>query len=164
MESRPFFAGVSARLQMSSVSKTLAIGCLAALSLAAPCLARDDSPKKQTLWTTGSALMPGWGLYTNSARYGGSELLGQHTAWGTGRLTWVARIPADGVFQVWVRQYGGYGSVEISVNEKVVGGGAGGVGDGTRCVGLAFLCLGGGDLGSAHPGGRPARGACRGVL
>ena len=112
-------------LQLLTKSKILAIGCLSALSLATLCLASDDSTKKETLWTTGSALMPGWGLYPNVTKYGGSELLGNHAAWGTGRLTWIANIPADGVFQVWVRQYGGYGSVQVSVNEQVVDGGAG---------------------------------------
>lgn len=83
-----------------------------------------------SLWTTGSALMPGWGLYPNPNEYGGSKVLGGATAWGTGNLTWVADFPAEGVYQVWVRRYGGYGNVVVSVDEQQVTGGKGGPGGG----------------------------------
>ena len=48
----------------------LLIAYLAVFSSAATGLATDESVPI-TLWTTGSALMPGWGLYPNGERYGG---------------------------------------------------------------------------------------------
>ena len=80
---------------MSSFMK-LTIGIIsAALCLAVPCAASDEhaGAKSKTLWTTGSALMPGWGLYPNSAQHDGSEVLGQQAAWGTGQLMWIVHIP-----------------------------------------------------------------------
>ena len=56
------------------VLRILVISCLVVPSLATPCLATDD-PVATTFWTTGSALMPGWGLYPNIPRYGRSEVL-----------------------------------------------------------------------------------------
>ena len=32
-------------------------------------------------------------------------------------MTWVAEFPADAAWQVWVRQYGGYGKIAAAVDE-----------------------------------------------
>jgi hypothetical protein len=45
-------------------------------------------------------------------------------------LTWVADFPGDGIWQVWVRQYGGYGKITATVDERSVAGGRGGPGGG----------------------------------
>ncbi|MBI3921476.1 MAG: hypothetical protein HY318_08680, partial [Armatimonadetes bacterium] len=83
-----------------------------------------------TIWATGSALMPGWGLYPNGSEYGGTKPLGDYAAWGTGKLTWVADFPSAGSYQVWVRKYGGYGNVAVTVDERAVSAGKGGPGGG----------------------------------
>ena len=106
------------------------VACLAIPGLAMPCSAFDESV---TIWTTGRALMPGWGLYPNGTRYGGSEVLGKQAAWGTGNLTWFASIPLEATWQVWVRHYGGYGGVAVAIDERDVTGGSGGSG-GARYV------------------------------
>jgi hypothetical protein len=86
------------------------------------------------VWTTADALMPAWGLYPNGQAYGETKPLGQWAAWtaaGTeARLTWVAEIPTAATYQVWVRRYGGYGTVVVELNEKRVAGGKGGPGGG----------------------------------
>ncbi len=87
-----------------------------------------------TIWTTGDRLMPAWGFFRNGATYGGTKPLGEGSAWtcggGTHKLTWVADFPAVGEYQVWVRKYGGYGSVEVTVDDRPVAGGRGGPGGG----------------------------------
>ena len=59
---------------------------------------------------------------------------GKASAWTSGggvhTLTWVAEFPIEGVWQVWVRQYGGYGEVTVEVDEQVITGGNGGPGGG----------------------------------
>ena len=104
----------------------MTVVCLAVFGVTS-CRANDQTV---SIWTTGSALMPGWGLYPNGTTYGGTEVLGGHAAWGTGQLTWVAQVPASGTYDVWVRHYGGYGSVEVAVNDQDVSGGKGGDGGG----------------------------------
>lgn len=79
-----------------------------------------------TLWTTGRELMPAWGFYPNGSEYGNTPVLGEQAAWGSGTLTWVVDMPASGTYHVWVRRYGGYGSVEALINEQPVSGGRGG--------------------------------------
>ena len=85
-------------------------------------------------WTTGNRLLPAWGFYPNGSTYGGTSPSGKASAWtaggGTHTLTWVADFPADGVWQVWVRQYGGYGKVTAAVDERPVADGRGGPGGG----------------------------------
>ena len=85
-------------------------------------------------WTTGDRLLPAWGFYPNGASYGGTSPSGKASAWtsggGTHTLTWVAEFPIEGVWQVWVRQYGGYGEVTVEVDERAVAGGRGGPGGG----------------------------------
>ena len=87
-------------------------------------------PEKVTLMATGASLMPGWGLYPNGEAYGGVKPLGGFTAWLSGRLTWVADFPSERTYQVWVRKYGGYGTVSVAVDETPVSGGKGGPGGG----------------------------------
>jgi hypothetical protein len=85
-------------------------------------------------WTTGDQLLPAWGFYPNGSSYGGTSPSGKASAWtaggGTHVLTWVADFPADAVWHVWVRQYGGYGKVTAAVDERPVAGGRGGPGGG----------------------------------
>ena len=85
-------------------------------------------------WTTGDRLLPAWGFYPNGASYGGTSPSGNASAWtaggGTHTLTWVKDFPSNGVWQVWVRQYGGYGEVTVEVDERAVAGGRGGPGGG----------------------------------
>ncbi|MCF7855375.1 MAG: DUF4091 domain-containing protein [Candidatus Pacebacteria bacterium] len=108
----------------------LALGvALAPFMLTASAMAAESI----TLWTTGDALMPGWGLYPNGTKYGGTPVLGKRAAWGTGKLTWVAEFPETGTYQVWVRRYGGYGRVIVTVDEESLTGGKGG-GGGARYV------------------------------
>lgn len=89
---------------------------------------------KDCFWTTGDRLLPAWGFYPNSSSYGDTSPSGKASAWtaggGTHLLTWVASFPANGVWQVWVRQYGGYGKIATAVDEQPVGGGRGGPGGG----------------------------------
>jgi len=88
-----------------------------------------DAPTSKILWTTGKALMPGWGLYPNGSEYCDSKPLAGSAAWTPGNhdgwLTWVADVPADGVYEVFVRRYAGYGQVEVQIDEQEVSGGRG---------------------------------------
>jgi len=105
----------------------------ASLGVAAFCLSIIRTPSSAdptTLWTTGKSLMPAWGLYPNGAEYGGTKSLDGYSAWKSGLLTWVADIPADGIYYVWARKYGGYGALTITVDEKPLGSGKGGGGGG----------------------------------
>jgi hypothetical protein len=68
-------------------------------------------------WTTGRALMPGWGLYPNGETYGGTRSLDQYSAWRAGRLTWVAEFPEDGDYTIFIRRYAGYGHVNVTIDE-----------------------------------------------
>ena len=92
------------------------------------------SANQATLWVTGDSLMPAWGFYPLTQPYGGTKPLGQWAAWcaagNDGQLTWVAEFPLDGTYQVWIRQYGGYGTVDVFVDERPVIGGTGGPGGG----------------------------------
>lgn len=78
--------------------------------------------------------MPAWGFYPNGSAYGGTPPLDGYAAWTAGGgkhlLTWVADFPAQASYQVWVRKYGGYGDVAVSVDEEPVTGGKGGPGGG----------------------------------
>ncbi|MDD5707131.1 MAG: DUF4091 domain-containing protein [Kiritimatiellae bacterium] len=83
------------------------------------------------MWVTARSLFPGWGLYPNGMAYGGVTPLSQPggTAWGSGKLTWVADFQAGGEYAVWIRRYGGYGGVRVTVDEKpLTGKGSGGGG------------------------------------
>ena len=95
---------------------------------------RATSAEPNCLWTTGDRLLPAWGFYPNGASYGGTSPSGNASAWtsggGTHTLTWVADFPTEGVWQVWVRQYGGYGEVTVKVDERTIAGGRGGPGGG----------------------------------
>ncbi len=74
-----------------------------------------------TFWTAGENLMPAWGFYPNGSTYGETKPLVKASAWtigGTNNLTWVADFPADGTYNIWIRRYGGYGKIEITVDEK----------------------------------------------
>jgi len=85
-------------------------------------------------WTTGDRLLPAWGFYPNGSSYRDTEPSGKASAWtaggGTHTLTWVADFPAAAPWQVWVRQYGGYGKVTAAVDEWPVTEGRGGFGGG----------------------------------
>lgn len=79
--------------------------------------------------------MPAWGFYPNKGSYGGSKSLGVAAAWIPGAkaehvLTWVVNFPIGGTYHVWIRQYGGYGRVRVSVDERLVTEGWGGAGGG----------------------------------
>ena len=83
----------------------------------------EDPPAARTpaaILVTGYSLMPGWGLYPNTSPYGGTRPIGGASAMGTGQLTWIAEFAESGTHQVWVRAYGGYGSVGVAVNERRV--------------------------------------------
>lgn len=105
--------------------------CLLLIWLAA---SRAIADEINCFWTSGARLLPAWGFYPNGSSYGGTAPLGKTSAWtsggGTHTLTWVADFPADGVWQVWVRQYGGYGEVTVEVDGRTVVGGRGGPGGG----------------------------------
>ena len=105
--------------------------CLLLIWLAA---SRAIAGEINCFWTSGARLLPAWGFYPNGSSYGGTAPLGKASAWtsggGTHTLTWVADFPADGVWQVWVRQYGGYGEVTVEVDGRTVVGGRGGPGGG----------------------------------
>ncbi len=92
-------------------------------------LALSTQASSATLWTVASSLMPAWGLYPNGAEYGETGSLGDYAAWNAGSgswpLTWVADIPSEGTYNVWVRRYAGYGNVSVSIDEKLVTGGKG---------------------------------------
>ncbi|MCL4206949.1 MAG: DUF4091 domain-containing protein [Pirellulaceae bacterium] len=107
------------------------IGCLLAVDLAAD---RVFAEGGHVFWTSGDRLLPAWGFYPNGASYGNTAPLGQASAWtaggGTHTLTWVATFHADSLWQVWVRQYGGYGKVDVTVDERTLAEGRGGAGGG----------------------------------
>jgi len=90
--------------------------------------------EQSVFWTTGDRLLPAWGFYPNGSSYGDTSPLGKASAWtaggGTHRLTWVADFSAEARWQVWVRQYGGYGKVSAAVDDRPVAGGRGGAGGG----------------------------------
>jgi hypothetical protein len=75
-----------------------------------------------TFWTTGDRLLPAWGFYRNGSSYGGASPSGAGSAWtcsgGTHVLTWVAEFPASGRYHSWIRQYGGYGRVSLTIDER----------------------------------------------
>src|SRR5438477_193471 len=80
----------------------------------------------ETFWTTGKALMPGWGFYPNGETYGGTKSLDEYSAWRAGRLIWVAEFPADADYTIFVRRYAGSGHVKVTIDEGVpVNGGKG---------------------------------------
>jgi hypothetical protein len=91
-------------------------------------------PSATTFWVTADQLMPAWGFYPLQASYGGTRPLGRHAAWcsagNSGRLTWIAKFPRQAEYHVWVRNYGGYGTVAVSVDERPLVGGRGGSGGG----------------------------------
>jgi len=93
-----------------------------------------QKPAVATFWVTADQLMPAWGFYPLSATYGGTRPLGRHAAWcsagNSGRLTWIAKFPRQAEYHVWVRNYGGYGTVAVSVDERPLAGGRGGSGGG----------------------------------
>lgn len=116
----------------------LAASVLSVLPFTSP-QARAASPEKDatstpiTLWTTGPALMPGWGIYPNGSEYGGTKPLDGSAAWtagGRGWLTWVVDLPRDGDYQLFVRRYAGYGTVTVQADERTVEGGRGILGPG----------------------------------
>ncbi len=100
----------------------------------APATAAGEKAAATTFWSTADQLMPAWGFYPLQATYGGTRPLGRHAAWcsagNSGRLTWVADFPRQGEYHVWVRNYGGYGTVIVSVDERPLVGGRGGSGGG----------------------------------
>ena len=75
-----------------------------------------------TFWTTGDRLLPAWGFYRNSSDYGGTRPSGAGSAWtcsgGVHVLTWVAEFPKAGRCHAWVRQYGGYGKIGLTIDER----------------------------------------------
>ena len=103
-----------------SVSSALAQDCPPK-----PEIGKDASAKPNvcvTIWTTGSALMPGWGLYPNGQEYDGTKPLGIHAAWRRGRLTWVVEFPSDGTYEVYVRSFREGTLVTIDEGPPVRGG------------------------------------------
>ncbi len=106
---------------------------LAGVSLAADETAPPTRGPGETVWTTGAALMPGWGLYPNGSKYGDTTPLGGKAAWtprGRGWLSWVVTLPVEATYQVYVRRYAGYGQVSVEVDERPVTGGKGILGPG----------------------------------
>ncbi|NUQ61825.1 MAG: DUF4091 domain-containing protein [Pirellulales bacterium] len=96
-------------------------------------VAPEDRPAHEnTFWTTGDRLLPAWGFYPNGSQYGGTPPSGAASAWtcsgGTHVLTWVAEFPASGTYHAWARQYGGYGKVGLTVDERPPAGARGGPG------------------------------------
>ena len=91
-----------------------------------------NQPGATTVWTTGAALMPAWGFFPLAQDYGGTKPLGEVAAWNRERrpatLTWVHSFERPGTYHVWVRKYGGYGEVEVTVDEQPPGEGRGGPG------------------------------------
>ncbi|MBB75073.1 MAG: hypothetical protein CMJ75_11240 [Planctomycetaceae bacterium] len=92
--------------------------------------AANHAQAAATLWTTGDSLLPAWGFFPLRQAYGGTKPLGGRAAWcaagNQGQLTWVADVPVTGTYQVWVRHYGGYGNVQVLLDEQLVTGGRGG--------------------------------------
>ena len=107
--------------------------CLVA-GVLVPSVVAEEEAEAATFWVTADQLMPAWGFYPLQATYGGTRPLGRHAAWcsagNSGRLTWIARFPRQAEYHVWVRNYGGYGKVVVSVDERPVVGGRGGSGGG----------------------------------
>ncbi len=97
----------------------------------ATCILAEE---QRVFWTTGDRLLPAWGFYPNGSSYGETSPSGKASAWtaggGTHTLTWVADFSAGARWQVWVRQYGGYGKVSVAVDEQPVDNGRGGPGGG----------------------------------
>ena len=106
------------------------------MTLAGTAVAQDagKTTSSETFWVTADKLMPAWGFYPLQATYGGTRPLGKHSAWcsvgNSGRLTWIARFPRQAEYHVWVRNYGGYGTVAVSVDDRPLAGGRGGSGGG----------------------------------
>lgn len=120
--------------RLKRILAALVLVTLSPVSSRSVCRADDGTGGHVTLWATADSLMPAWGFYPLSQAYGETKPLGQWAAWcaagNDGRLTWVAEFPRGGDYQVWVRHYGGYGKVEVLVDERPVSGGAGGPGGG----------------------------------
>jgi len=119
-----------------TMNSRLTVSLFTALTLLLPTVVMAAN-QPVTIWVTADKLLPGWGFYPTSPSYGGTQSLGRRTAWcaagNSGRLTWVAEFPQDGEYQVWVRRYGGYGSVAAYVDDRPVVGARGGEG-GARFV------------------------------
>jgi len=105
--------------------------CLLLTGLPAP---HAEAEEHTLFWTTGDRLLPAWGFFPNGSSYGGTSPLGKGSAWtaagGAHVLTWVAEFPANATWQIWVRKYGGYGTVTAAIDEQPVAGGRGGPGGG----------------------------------
>ena len=109
------------------------IAIFSEVSWAADEAAPPAGGRGETVWTTGGALMPGWGLYPNASKYGDTTPLGGRAAWtprGRGWLTWVVKLPVEATYQVFVRRYAGYGRVSVEIDEFPVQGGKGILGPG----------------------------------
>ena len=107
---------------------TVAVMALAEVSLAVDETATPTGKVGETVWTTGDALMPGWGLYPNADEYGDTKPLGGKAAWtprDRGWLTWVVKLPVGATYQVFVRRYVGYGQVTVEIDECAVTSGKG---------------------------------------
>ncbi|MBC8875117.1 MAG: hypothetical protein H8E44_37325 [Planctomycetes bacterium] len=121
---------------MSGVTNRMCIAVVLVATSVVLSVGAEPAPAT-VCWTSGAALMPAWGFYPNGTAYGGTPPLGDWAAWtasgGTHRLTWVADFPSDGAYHFWVRKYGGYGGVRLTVDERPVTGGRGGPG-GARYV------------------------------
>lgn len=121
---------------LRTMNSRLTISLFTALTLLSPTVVMAAN-QPVTIWVTADKLLPAWGFYPTSPSYGGTQSLGRRTAWcaagNSGRLTWVAEFSQDGEYQVWVRRYGGYGSVAAYVDDRPVVGGRGGEG-GARFV------------------------------
>ena len=115
------------RCSLATVVMMLAIPLM---SSQVPGQAANNKQAATTLWATGDSLMPAWGFFPLRQAYGGTKPLGRWAAWcaagNQGELTWVADFPVAGTYQVWIRHYGGYGNVQILVDEQLVMGGRGG--------------------------------------
>ncbi len=121
---------------MFQFNRSLLLPVVVAVALASTTVAQDagKTASPETFWVTADRLMPAWGFYPLQATYGGTKPLGQHAAWcsagNSGRLTWIAKFPRKAEYHVWVRNYGGYGKVVVSVDERPLAGGRGGSGGG----------------------------------
>ena len=76
-----------ARLVRSAIVVAFFLSVSSALAEDCPpktAVGKDEAGKPSagvTIWTTGSALMPGWGLYPNGQEYDGTKPLGSYAAW-----------------------------------------------------------------------------------
>lgn len=83
-----------------------------------------------TFWVSGRTLIAGMrGAYPHGGKLGETPSLfeGSVLVWDTGRprvLTWVKDFPTTATYYVWQRQYSGYGSLGVSIDEVSVTGGA----------------------------------------